>query len=381
VRDLTLQDFPFLTSLAASESARDRRIWLRVAADHFVAAEPDDSLGVERFADVMASRLDAADAATRMDIARKLAPCARTPLRLLRRFETMGPELSDFVLEHVLAYPDGELKEAIARGAREAIAVARRKPLSPALANLLTFHDAVDVLVALARNAFAELESSALVRLLRRARSLGEEGDLRLAEAMLERRPVPAEAALLFLFARPDQRVEILLAAQRMQLGRPPKAHLPANSAALDEIELAAVARHPARFVVALAEALDCEPGLAQRIVDDASGEPLAVALTALGAANDVLVRVLISNDLLAGESYQRIRTLARLNNALDRNAATMVVAAMRDGAATQRRRQPPAEGRAPPEPSRAASARGASGRGDPPQRVRRASRSRGEAG
>ena len=93
-----------------------------------------------------------------------------------------------------------------------------------------------------------------------------------------------------------------------------------------------------------------------------------------------MLVRVLISNDLLAGESYQRIRALARLNNALDRNAATMVVAAMLDRAATPRRRQPLAEGRAPPEPSRAASARGASGRDDPPQRVRRASRSRGEA-
>jgi len=70
------------------------------------------------------------------------------------------------------------------------------------------------------------------------------------------------------------------------------------------------------------------------------------------------VVRVLISNDLEAGESYQRIRALARLNNALDRNAATMVVAAMRDGAITPRRRQPLAEGRAAPEPSRAASAR-----------------------
>jgi uncharacterized protein (DUF2336 family) len=329
----------------------------------------------------MSSQLAAADAATRMDIARKLGPCARTPIRLLRQFETMAPELSDFVLEHAVAYLDDELKEAIARGAREASAVAGRKALSPALANLLTFHDAADVLIALARNASTKLESSALVRLLRRARSLGEKGDLRLAEAMLERRPLPAECASLFLFALPDQRVEILLAAQRMQLGRPPQAHLPANSAALEELELAAVARHPDRFVVALTEALDCEPDLAQRIVDDASGEPLAVALTALGAANDVLVRVLTSNDLLTGESYQGVRALARLNNALDRSAAMMVVAAMLDRAAAPRRPRPVAEGRAPPEPSRATSARGASGRDDPPQRMWRGSRSRGEAG
>ena len=98
----------------------------------------------------------------------------------------------------------------------------------------------------------------------------------------------------------------------------------------LDELELTAVARQPARFVATLAEALDCDPGLAQRIVEDVSGEPLAVALAALGASNEVLVRVLTSNDLASGESYGRIRTLARLNNALDRNAATMIVAAMR---------------------------------------------------
>ncbi len=54
------------------------------------------------------------------------------------------------------------------------------------------------------------------------------------------------------------------------------------------------------------------------------------VALAALGAANEVLVRGLISNDLSAGASYQRIRALARLNNALNRNAAILVIAALR---------------------------------------------------
>ena len=118
---------------------------------------------------------------------------------------------------------------------------------------------------------------------------------------------------------------------------------------------MAAVARQPERFVATLAEALDCDPDLAQRIVDDVSGEPLAVALCALGASNEVLVRVLISNDLAAGDSYERIRALARLNNALDRNAATMIVAALRDGAITPPKHQALADGRAPAEPSRAA--------------------------
>jgi uncharacterized protein (DUF2336 family) len=384
LRDLTLRDFPFLTTLALSESVRDRRIWLRVASDHFIAAEPDDPHAIETFARAMAEQLEAADPATRLEIARKLAPCARTPLRLILKLEAIGPEVSDFVLEHAVAYPERELKEAIARGPRQAAAVARRRPLSPALANLITFHDDVDVLIALARNAFAELERAALIRLLRRARSLAEDqGDLRLAEALLERRPVRADYALLFLIARPDQRVEILLAAQRMQLGRPPGSVVSTPSTTSDELEVAAVARQPERFVATLAEALDCGPDLAQRIVDDVSGEPLAVALAALGVSNEVLVRVLISNDLAAGASYQRIRALARLNNALDRNAATVIVAALRDGAVMARRRQALTDGRARAEPSRAVAARGASGRDDPPQRTRAISspRSRGEAG
>src|SRR5271166_2034885 len=382
LRDLTLQDFPFLTSLAASKSARDRRIWLRVASDHFVAADPDDPQAIETFAKVLAEQLEAADPATRLEIARKLAPCGGTPLRLILKLEAMGPEVSDFVLEHAVAYAERELKEAIARGAREAAAVARRKPLSPALANLLTFHDDVEVLVVLARNAFAQLETSALIRLLRQARTLAEErGDLRLAEALLERRPVRAEYALLFLFARPDQRVEILLAAQRLQLGRPPGSAVSTPATTLDELEVAAVARQPERFVATLAEALDCDPDLAQQIVDDVSGEPLAVALVALGASNEVLVRVLISNDLAAGASYQRIRALARLNNALNRNAATMIVAALRDGAVMARRHLPLTDGRAPREASRAVAPRGASGRDDPPQRMRPSPRLRGEAG
>ena len=52
---------------------------------------------------------------------------------------------------------------------------------------------------------------------------------------------------------------------------------------------MSAVARQPGRFAAVLADVLDCDADLATRIVDDASGEPLAVALAALGASNEVL--------------------------------------------------------------------------------------------
>jgi hypothetical protein len=352
VRDLTLSDFPFLASLAASESPRDRRIWLRVATDHFVAAGPEDPVAIEKFTNAMILQVDAADAGTRLEVARKLARCRRTPLALLARFETSDSEVCDFVLQHAVAYRHRDLKQAAARSVRRAVAVAKRADLSLELVETLSAHEDVDVLIALARNEFASLEGASLMRILREARWLAEEsGDRRLAEALLRRRPVPPESAVLFLTAGPNQRVEILLATQRMQLGRPPGFSETTESATLDDLELAAVARQPERFVEILAKTLDCDQDLAQRIVDDASGEALAVALAALGASYEVLVRVLISNDLRGGASYQRIRALARLNNALNRNAAMMVIAALRGDDIVRRRQQPTTDGgtRAPP--------------------------------
>ena len=187
--------------------------------------------------------------------------------------------------------------------------MARRADLNARLIGALVALNETDPLVALVSNPRARLEGPVLAGLLQRARTLADDrGDLRLAEALLERRPVRAESAALFLIADPLQRVEILLAAQRAQLGRPPGLPPPVAPEIVDELEQASVARRPERFVVLLADALDCDPALAARIAGDASGEPLAIAMAALGAPSDVLVRVLTANDLESGETYRRIR-------------------------------------------------------------------------
>ncbi len=341
MRDLLLADFPFLASLASSERPNDRRIWLRVAIDHFITAEPSDSGMIAEFIEAMTAQLAAADSATRLEIARKLARCARAPARLLSALSSTDSDASDYVLEHAVACRNSELERAVANGGRRAIAVAKRRNLDPQIVTRLASQDDILVLIALASNGSARLEGPSLFDLLRRARRLAEqEGDRRLADALLERGPIGPECASLFLCAQPNQRIEILLAVQRSQLGRSSGSSVPMRSTSLDDLELAAVARQPERFVTLLAEALDCDRELAHAIVNDATGEPLAVALTALGAANEVLVRVLISNDLMAGANYQRIRALARLNNALNRNAAIMVIAALRDDSVVRRGRK-----------------------------------------
>ena len=344
MHDLTLSDFPFVASLADSDNPNDRRIWLRVACDHFVATGTADREAIERFADAIVPRIETADLPTVLDAARKLAPCPRVPVRLLAKFQAIGPEVSDIVLEHGAAFGVAELGDAIKRGGREATAVARRADLSARLIGALIALDETEPLVALASNPRARLEGAVLAGLLQRARTLADNhDDRRLAVALLERRPVRPESAALFLIADPLQRVEILLAAQRAQLGRPPGLP-PVAPEIVNELEIAAVARRPERFVAVLADALDCDPTLAARIAADASGEPLAVAMAALGAPSDVLVRVLIANDLESGETYRRIRALARLNNALNRNAAMAVLAALRGEPLGRRRPAPAAE-------------------------------------
>jgi uncharacterized protein (DUF2336 family) len=337
VRDLTASEFPFLASLAASDRTGDRHIWLRVAADHFVAARPADPEKRAAFVGAMIGALKAADPETRAEIARKLAPSPATPTALLAWFAEAGPELSDLMLERAAGFAETELLRAANRGGRSAAAVARRADLTRTLVDTLGRLDEIEALLALAGNPSAPLEGAILARLARTARRSAEAGDRRLADALLARRPLEPECAILFLEAHPPERVEILLAAQRNQLGRPPGPTAPVDEAALERLENAAVGRHPELFVPALAEALGCGDDLARRIVADPSGEPLAVALASLGAPNDTLVRVLISNDLAAG-GYRRIRALARLNTALNRAAASAVMAALRDRSETVER-------------------------------------------
>jgi len=104
-----------------------------------------------------------------------------------------------------------------------------------------------------------------------------------------------------------------------------------------------------------LMDALGCDPDIASRIVADPSGEPLAVTLAALGAPNDVCVRLLTARDMAEGPDYPRLGALARLQGALSPVAASAVVRAFlgQDGspamhsATAPRRPTPPLQARA----------------------------------
>jgi hypothetical protein len=174
----------------------------------------------------------------------------------------------------------------------------------------------------------------------------------------------------LFLLACSDRRALILADAERAELSSAspaPHGGDPDESIAL--LENHALECEPELFNGVLAQALGCSLDLAERIVREPSGEPLAVALAALGATPDATVRILVSGELRSGAKYTRIGALVRRKDGLNPAAARCVIAAL-IGAQKERR------GRHQPvlEPSRAAPAATTRGlRADPdapPQRV-----------
>jgi len=217
--------------------------------------------------------------------------------------------------------------------------------------------------LALARNRRAPIDASRFAVMARHAKARIEAaGDRRLADALLERTPATIEQAALFFEADAPHRGRIVAAAQRATLGRrDPAFDGGESSRVVARLENDAMTSDWAQFETELAEAFGCPPPFAARLANDASGEPLAVALAALYAPNDATVRILAARDLLDGGKYRRIAALARLRDALSPAAARLTMAAMIGAPQPAPTRQRPQyDATAAATPSRPAAIRGA---------------------
>ena len=346
---------PFLSALAASSSPADRQLWLRIAADYLVAA-PAATPSREAVVATAIAALSEADEATRSAFARRLAPHAAAA-DALAALETLGGEAALIVLAESAAPSTERLATAASGEGAAARAVAQREDLDAALVAALIARDEIEVTLALARNADAPINASQFTALARRAAErLAESGDARLIRALLERAPAVIEQAALFFEADPAQRLRIVAAAQRATLGRRFPATQSPNAAAVGaRLEGYAMAGDWRRFESALAEEFGCAASLAAQLVGDAGGEPLAVALAALGAPDDATVRILAARDLHEGGDYRRIAALARLKDALNPAAARLVMAAMIGASAAPARHRPQHDPTAATTPSRPA--------------------------
>lgn len=346
---------PFLATLARSPRAADRLLWLRVATDYLLTRPFPSSAHASEFTAALSEGLKDADEATRCAVARKLAFCAEAA-EVLAAIETLGGEAALHVLQCSAVLPRERLLAAAVGDNARARAVARRDDLDADLVGILADHDEIEVLLALARNRHAPIDSRHFAVLARRAKQRIEGAlDRRLANALLDRGPAGLEQAPLFLEAASSRRAEIVIAAQRATLGGPRASVWRTETyEAIRLLERFALDAEPERFATALAEALACSLDLAKKIACDPSGEPLAVALASLDAPNDVTVRILTSRDLQDGADYRRVGALARLREALTPAAAGLVVEAMiGDSARPRPRRRPVLDPDASSTPSR----------------------------
>ena len=348
---------PFLDALAMSPRPADRHLWLRVAADCLVAM-PAGAPRRQAVLAAAAAALGEADEATRSAFARRLAPY---PLAAdaLAAVEALGGEAALVALAEAVTLPRERLAAAVDGEAPRARAVARRADLDPALVARLVEREEIEVALALARNRRAPIDASRFAVMARRAKARIEAaGDRRLADALLERTPATIEQAALFFEADAPHRGRIVAAAQRATLGRREPAFDGSEAArAAARLEQHAMAGDWAHFEAELAEAFGCPPAFAARILGDASGEPLAVALAALYAPSDTTVRILATRDLLDGGEYRRIAALARLKDALSPAAARLTMAAMIGAPQPTPTRQPQYDPTAAATPSRPAAA------------------------
>ena len=329
VSDFSPIGLPFLDALAASPRPADRQLWLRVAADCLLALPA----GAPRRQAVLAAAIAAlgeVDEATRSAFARRLAPYSAAADALVA-VEAMGGEAALVALAEAVTLPRERLAAAAAGEAAQARAVARRADLDGTLVARLVEREEIEVALALARNRRAPIDASRFAALARRAKARIEAaGDRRLADALLERTPATIEQAALFFEADAPHRGRIVAAAQRATLGRREPAFDGGEAARIAaQLEQDAMAGDWPHFETELTDAFGCPPAFAARVVADASGEPLAVALAALYAPNDSTVRILAARDLADGGEYRRIAALARLKDALSPAAARLTMAAM----------------------------------------------------
>src|SRR5581483_11993613 len=107
----------------------------------------------------------------------------------------------------------------------------------------------------------------------------------------------------------------------------------PASPERLARLEATAMQRNASEFARLVRAPLHIAPHLADRIVQDASGDALVVAMKALGMAAPALQRVLLFLNPAMGNSVARVYELAALFDELSPEAATQMIALWRDAA------------------------------------------------
>jgi hypothetical protein len=244
--------------------------------------------------------LDSVDAATRTAVATRLARHLAPPLRVIQYLVKDLPDVAAPLRNHpALTQPPAP---AVEPPAAAAPAAARQPAVTPP--------DVEDVAPAEAEPAAEPIEHVAIA-----------ESSSALDAAAAN------ELNDLFFSATEQERRLILLNLHVAAPTSPGKVVVVRDPAIGQRLEAAALGNHRDDFTKQLSEALRIPHEQARRIARDDHGEPLVVAVKALGIPRDVVYRLLIFVNPAFGHSVERVHALAMLFDEMTAPAAEAMVA------------------------------------------------------
>jgi uncharacterized protein (DUF2336 family) len=156
------------------------------------------------------------------------------------------------------------------------------------------------------------------------------ETQLRLASTLSMQPDDACEISTMFFAASSTERMAILRNLADTPLKPSARIQFRRAARAIETLEMAAFAVDAENFALELGDALMLPSSIAEQVVNDASGEPLACAAKALGMPSEVFERVLLFLDPALGSSVSRVYRLSRLYNVLNERTALIMVAVWR---------------------------------------------------
>jgi hypothetical protein len=167
------------------------------------------------------------------------------------------------------------------------------------------------------------------------------DAQMRMAANMAMAPKDASEISSLFFAAGSSERAQILHNLAETPLRQ--SARIPEARAARAILEMAAFAEDRENFARELSEALMLPASIADQVVSDPGGEPLACCAKALGMSSAIFQRVLLFLNPEFGTSVTNVYRLARMYDVLSERSALIMVAAWRGAhmAATRAKFQP----------------------------------------
>jgi uncharacterized protein (DUF2336 family) len=321
-----------LEALPKEPSAEKRHRVLSEIAEAFRGSSHATQRQVQELGEALARLLPALAVGDRAYLSEYIAGAAKTPTYLVRRLMRDVPEVAAPILAASPILTEADLAQAIEKGGREVlIAVAQRPGLPASLQALISASGEVAAIDAMLANESLTLASELIGPLLVRART-----DEKIASHLAARPEVSlATAAELFFSLPGPERIHLVQSlgetagAAVLSGDRAPRAERHAEAALVK----AARSGTGTAIAQALAHGWRLGDAIATRILQEPTGEALAVLCVGLGISRPTYSSLIVLSHPETGEVSARSNELLGLYEHFSPAGARRIAQGWRDGA------------------------------------------------